>query len=902
MRVSLLCISILLAALPARSQRLDLSFLPPDLPPGNVCNASAEEVEDDETREGGGSGGFPELDDGERLQFLIRDIRDLTREGADQWFDHIVVLIDKRLKLDPGFSEYDAAFAKINLHLNAGRLDARWLNDLIVVLRARLDELGSNNQVQLARYYLTGIGVEPDPEFAFQIFVAQAYRGNSAALFEILSILQRGEQVEGWTLGIERTAELAFGGLVGQFNRGLCARAERMAREYLDGEYLKPNPDLAFAWRKFAADMGGADAAWRVVEYHLNATAPVKDNEELLHYLNQAVAFGFNVGVEELEQLKEADASLEAEIRGILGYNFNRSGRDRRRSATPYLDLQVNRFTDGITTDSEYLQYLREIASLPTAPPPTITALAQEILLRHGRWKASDNAIQLLKSAASTGYHDAMMLLAELQLQYRDKPELISQSEQLYLDLVDVHGNAAAMKALDGYYRCQSTTAPMLTEADYWLQNYKNTDSEAVSISATDVAKISVLSHPEISAKLQSFGLRRHPISSANFLQVLQSDPFVSDAALRFWARRVGRSDQALEAFVKQQYEYAITPSERDSAGELFRRAFLDVGPSLTLDLAVNLIELSGNLPQAANEIRELLLSAGNRGEGAAIRLLHRLDQRDGKEVYQQFKDVIEARGDFLAMMFAAPFVDSETFDRYMARAISIMSCRTKDIAEIADAYTARGFDQAAAHWLRIGLTLEGGHVLSRLGISNLQMRDFDSGAAPTLPATTKISSLKQAYLRAADPDAESYEPTEAANYLIEIFGLEADNTLHWVLDQYRKAETRVQFAVDDQIDLLSQYQRAALAEDSEAQYQYGLLLRRRARDPAMLSVSTEWLQKAAKQGHPTAMAEYGYALGLGLGVAPDPRLALVWLEKAEGLSDPRAHELVGTFRALVSE
>ena len=42
-------------------------------------------------------------------------------------------------------------------------------------------------------------------------------------------------------------------------------------------------------------ELGGAEAAWRVVEHHLNADAARKDNEEMAFYLRRAVSLGISL-------------------------------------------------------------------------------------------------------------------------------------------------------------------------------------------------------------------------------------------------------------------------------------------------------------------------------------------------------------------------------------------------------------------------------------------------------------------------------------------------------------------------------------------------------------------------------------------------------------------------------
>ncbi len=69
------------------------------------------------------------------------------------------------------------------------------------------------------------------------------------------------------------------------------------------------------------------------------------------------------------------------------------------------------------------------------------------------------------------------------------------------------------------------------------------------------------------------------------------------------------------------------------------------------------LIETDGRNPVIAEEILDLLTKAGNRGEGAAIRLKARLLARTHKpeDIYLEFAEAIETRGDFLALMVAIP-------------------------------------------------------------------------------------------------------------------------------------------------------------------------------------------------------------------------------------------------------
>ncbi|WP_347311237.1 tetratricopeptide repeat protein [Defluviimonas sp. SAOS-178_SWC] len=900
-----------LAVQPALAERLTLNYLPPDLPPSNVCNADPEERDPAELQEGAPEeqDQAPAPEDVAFLDYLTRDIRDLTHEDADRWFDFITVLINRRAELDPGFAGIEEAFARIDVYVSAGRLDALRSLGAVEGLARRSGDLTNSQKVRLARLYWNGIGVAEDRGVAEELITTAAFAGNADALMEALRLQVAGGSIETWDLAPEETATLAFGGMVGRLNRGICDRAERMAREYEDGDILTPNPDLAYAWRKFAADLGGAEAAWRVVEYHLSATAGEKDNEILLHYLSLAVRNGYAIEPGTVEDIVASGATTEAEIRKTLGYNYNRVGSARRRTAVPYLDLQVHLTGDFSSAENDYLRYLREVAALPGAPASILTRLAKELLQRRGRWAAEAEATVLLEQAAARDDPDAIILLANILMRYRGETAKTSRTENLLIDAVSRLGRGDAMNALDALYRCKFPGAPMLPEAQFWANVYRTADVAPVGVSPTDLAKFDTAMEPEAIAKIQSLALQGHGSSTADQLQLLQADPAASDAALRFWAVRVSRSDQALEDYVKQEFEHALTRGERYSAVELFRRAFLDIGPSISLDLAVTLVKHAGRDPTVVSEIEALLKLSAQRGEGAAIRLLQRLTGRDGEEVYRTYADAIETRGDFLALMYAAPYVPDDRFDDYMDRAISEMNCFTKDVAELADAYALRERPDQAYHWLQVGLAMEKGHVLSKLGLSDQQLTDFGRGKpAPTSAVDTLSLSegdqdaRRRLYLRMADPDDPAYDPEAAATHLETIVKHDDAPTLSWALAQYRRADQRLRDEIAKRIDLRAIEERAAQEGDSAAQFELGMLLRTEASGGADLNASATWLLRAAEAGHTEAMVEYAVALGFGLGIPADPKFAEIWLREADSLGNPRARDLMNVLSAMARE
>jgi hypothetical protein len=322
------------------------------------------------------------------------------------------------------------------------------------------------------------------------------------------------------------------------------------------------------------------------------------------------------------------------------------------------------------------------------------------------------------------------------------------------------------------------------------------------------------------------------------------------------------------------------------------------------LDLSVALVEDSGRDPAVAAEIVDYLTRAGNRGEGAAIRLLARLtaDRQSEAEVYAQFAEVIEKRGDFNALTFAIPHVDAARAEDYLDRAVSVMTCGSKNVGEMADAHAVLGQADMVQHWTSIGLAIAGGHVLAKLSISDRQMAFFDTGAAPTALDIAERARAEGAAMASltlfdmtADPGLPSYDPAAAASHLIDLLAVAGQESQ--ALAAFRRAPEPVRAAVQSRIDMGPILRAAANRGDAAAVREYGLQLRDTATSTAELQEALRWIEEAAAAGDTAAMTAWGEALAFGLGIAPDRAAALSWLERAERTGDPDAARLARLLR-----
>jgi TPR repeat protein len=543
--------------------------------------------------------------------------------------------------------------------------------------------------------------------------------------------------------------------------------------------------------------------------------------------------------------------------------------------------------------------YLREVTELPSAPGLVFTRLAEEVLARKGRWGGEEEAAAWLEQAAARGDAAGMRRLAEIQIRYRWDAARVNRAQNLLVEAAMRLGDPQAMEDLDALFRCQVPDAPRLAEARLWADNYAATGHRAVEVTPADLPGLDPFMDPETLAAIQAQAMEGRPDSLARLAVRLQRDRILTDEGLRFWARRVSASENALEDFALFEYALAAGPGDRDLAVELMRRAYLNNGPTTALELGIVLTEYAGRDPAVGDEIIDLLTRAGNRGEGAAIRLIarHQAGQRSPQEIFADFATVIEERGDFLALMFAIPFVPTDRAQDYLDRAVAVMACGSKDVEELADAHAFLGQADMAMHWKRVGLSMEYGHSLSQLAVTDRQMGSYGRGAAPGPVevmdrelAEGDLSARRALFALTADPDLPSYDSVRAAGYLLgALDGASADDEA-WILHAFRTAAPAVRQAAEGQFDMRGLFARAAGRGDTVAMRELGLLLR--DAPPADPAGAAQWLTKAAEAGDIPAMRELGMMRALGLAGPPDRAAALVW-RRAATAGDAEAQRLV---------
>ncbi len=304
----------------APAATLDLAFLPPEIAPQTICAPDDREAPPDDLEVG-----VSEDDDERRmlLFFLNRDIRNLSATDPAGSFDFLLSLMDWRAELDPEFDPIDLALARIGLYVDAGRLAELTAAGLVDALRQSGARLDNAQKMALAQYYLSGIGVTADRSYAYELIRDAAYGGNVEALMSVTRFALQGDPVPGWEAPLDLTVTLAFGGMLGEMN-ARCLHPRRTHRPRIPQRRCgDPQSPDAYAWYRFAADLGGGTAAWRVVEFHLGADAIVKDDAVMLQYLQMAAARGFTLNDAQADRLRSAGGVDAATVAAMLGHNFS---------------------------------------------------------------------------------------------------------------------------------------------------------------------------------------------------------------------------------------------------------------------------------------------------------------------------------------------------------------------------------------------------------------------------------------------------------------------------------------------------------------------------------------------------------------------------------------------------
>lgn len=900
MRHAVLIAPFLALSAPVQAaQTVDLSFEPPQVQATDICRAR---VPDERLFREWGDWDGKALPDREP-EILQRELARLLAMDPARWAGTVEKAQALMPSVDPRYTAEKATLDRIQLYVATGRTEE--LKRLRLVEDLRRSDLAASPRMQaaLAQYLMEGIGIAPDRDAALGLMVQAAYGGNADALLKLTEMELAGQKVPGWDVEPELAVTMAFGALVGQLDPVICDRAGRIAREYLSGAIVTRNVEMAETWYRFAADLGDASAAWKVAEMHLRSEDLVKDNDTLVTYLTKAAegelphaqsALGraYELGTIVPQDLDRARALHEA-----AAADGDRGGLIR---LTLFL-LQQSQQDPALRPD--YIASLERLAARDDAPSWALASLADAILQDKGRWAGESEATALLERAAAMDDPGATQRLTALRFRHVSAPaEFYAVVDDLVAS-VHLQGNIDPMAELQNAFTCRAPDAPHRDEAQYWRGVEDAAASRSLELTPRDIAGLAEDPDPLTLATLQSQALYGRPTAIANYISLLRRTG-APPAVITFWQDLALRNDKALLSAARLSVEEGETRAaltgQRNVDIDLFRAAVEAGETAAGVDLAAQLLSVPRPTAGARVEALSALLPLAQSGNGAAMHLLPKADPArwpDLDAVWRDFAPVIEARGDFEAILIALPrAADGKAQADYLHRATASTACTFDQTILLTEVLGQMKATRAFRQWIDITEYLAEGNGwrLTRLGDVLIRYgtpTDAERAVAyfETAMADGSNTAIHRLLRYVARSELPSYDPARATQLYIQLINRSDPVELPRTLSRLAGEEDQIRKATEAAIDIPALYRSAAEAGSPIGMREYARLLQAAADNPADLAEATGWMHRAAEAGDMDAMVSYAEALALGIGTTPSRDEAVLWLSRAAELGSEQA-------------
>ncbi|MDB5665872.1 hypothetical protein [Cypionkella sp.] len=868
------------------AQTVAVNFEPPRIEVEKICAASASDEELAAKWLGWDGKALPDTDP----ELIQRELRRLMDSDAIRWFDTIQKAHTLMSAVDPQFTTDKALLARAELLIAAGRLKELTNQRLVDQLMA--NENGGSPRLQniLADFLMNGTGIAVDKEKGLQLLVAAGYGGNADALLKIVALQEKGTQIPGWDVPPDIAITMAFGALVGKMDPMICDRVARIAREYMNGTIVTRDVSLAEKWFRFGADMGDGVSAWKVAEMHLRSEDLVKSNETLITYLTKAADAGLPYAQVALGRLYEQGALVGTKDIDHARALYNQAAQfgDRAGLLRNALFLQSEAKADP-AYQAAYRDALEEFSKRKDAPAWIFIALGDFEIADKGRWGGESTAIAYYEKAEAMGEASATKRLTPIRFRYADTSKAFYEVIDEVIDTVHTGGEIDPMNGLKDAFSCRAPQAPQREEALYWGDISAATGTKTAEYTPEQLLDLIANPNPQDIARLQSQALYGRPTAIAQYMAVMQRSG-ASAEQMAFWESYSKRFAGITAARGRLENKFAEIGQNLSDPAIYLRTAVAEGDTTAEVDLA----ELLMKRDPAANAAATLaaIEPLAENGVGAAMRMLPSLDPArfpDMAAVYAKYAKVIEARGDFTAVVLALPFQTVATRrEDYLHRATTATDCSFDEVRTIADALGQLGDHPAFTKWLEIAefLSENDGWRLVQLG--DLLRQYGDEADEPAQLAfyergladgnTTAIHRLLDVFSRAGAP---KFDADRAADLYVALVERSAPQDIPRALARLSVAQKDIQVNAFARLDVPALYRAAADAGNPAGMREYGKLLQASATSADELAASTQWISKAAAAGDVQAMLVYSDSLAFGLGVPPSREDALAWLQKA---------------------
>ena len=829
---------------------------------------------------------------------VLREAQRLRDIDPQQYFPIIKRMIELLPTIDPGMKADDVAAEEITLYLRAGKTDELRQSKMVEQLISRAEANTPKSLYLAAELMLDGVSAKQDEKKALSYLVAAAYGGNPNALLELAKRNLEGQQIQGWSVDPSLAVTMAFGAMVGKLDNGICDRVTRIAREYEKGEVVAADRRISEAWLRFAADLGDGNAAWNVARYHLDSSEITKDNNLLIHYLQFAADKGVVAAQSELGHLYEVGAIVPKDLAKSEYYYQLAVAAGHRNSLIKLANLYEDSDQQGAR--EKYRHALNELAALPDPPGWAFAKLGNLAIEESGYWRAEKTATDLFEKGAVRRDMTSIRSLALIRLQHSATDGQFDEGINLLLELLDSYGRTDTMADLRDAYLCHAPDGPQIEKAQYWSANAKEALNAGWSVKTIG----DLVEHPSTAetASLQSGALNGQSNFIAGYLWYLKTSKATPEA-IGEWEKRVAQDPDAKTAYAVLMLQADDGVDNKKAALKMLLEAAQAGGrgaKTVAADLILTSLGQDAKLVKTAGDF---LHAEAAGGSGAAMQLLATKSgpSTSPADVYREYSDAIEARGDTEAMIFAAGQVsDVEQKRSYLARAAGRIDCSFDSALSMASAYFS--FNQAAdaVKWMTVAEAFSAGkpwrsrllgETFQRIPQPDMQtnaMRLFEVAA---LGGDAKAQQyLLKAYLDTAGPN---YSQEKAVDLMVATISKASPAQILDSLSRLERSHKAIQQQVLARVNLATLFHDAAAAGDPVGMREFGKLQLARMDGPEDAVVAQDMFQKAAGKGDVEAMVLLSRNYAFGIGTTPSLSLARTWLEKAASLGNKEAKEML---------
>jgi TPR repeat protein len=163
--------------------------------------------------------------------------------------------------------------------------------------------------------------------------------------------------------------------------------------------------------------------------------------------------------------------------------------------------------------------------------------------------------------------------------------------------------------------------------------------------------------------------------------------------------------------------------------------------------------------------------------------------------------------------------------------------------------------------------------------------------------------SRAEQYLLKTYMDAKSryFSQQKAADLMVAVISDASPKEVVANLARLERSHKAIRAQVLSRIDVLSLYEKAALAGDPVGMREYGKLKLARMAAPGDAVLARDMFQKAADKGDAESMVLLAKNYAFGIGTEPSLATARRWLQKAAGLGNQEAKEMLAVMTVGVN-